>query len=164
MGGGLGGGGYLYLFRGRFLPGQQRATLEELKPLLDEKKIAMNYEADDIPLVLADSIRLREVMVNLVGNAIKYSPKGGKVLITHEVSGKELTTHIKDTGFGISFEAQKKLFGKFYRVQTKETKDIPGTGLGLFIVKQIIEKMGGRIWVESKEGEGSTFSFALPVA
>ena len=140
-----------------------RTTLEELKPLLGEKGIAASYDAVDVPLVLADSARLREVMINLVGNAIKYSPKGGKIFVTHEVSGKELITSIKDTGYGISLEAQKKLFGKFYRVQTAVTKDIPGTGLGLFIVKQIVEKMSGRIWVESKEGEGSTFSFALPL-
>src|SRR3989344_2075389 len=133
-----------------------RVTLEELKPLLEEKGIVVSYEAGDIPLALADSTRLREVMINLIGNAIKYSPKGGKIFVTHEVSGRELITRIKDTGYGISPEARKKLFGKFYRVQTSVTKDIPGTGLGLFIVKQIVEKMSGRIWVESREGEGST--------
>jgi signal transduction histidine kinase len=75
-----------------------------------------------------------------------------------------LITHIADTGLGISAEAQQRLFEKFYRVQTDKTRDIQGTGLGLFIVKEIIEKMGGTIGVASEEGRGSTFSFALKVA
>jgi signal transduction histidine kinase len=75
-----------------------------------------------------------------------------------------LITHITDTGLGMSAEAQQKLFQKFYRVQTDKTKDITGTGLGLFIVKEMIEKMGGTIGVVSEEGRGSTFSFALKVA
>jgi signal transduction histidine kinase len=75
-----------------------------------------------------------------------------------------LVTHIADTGLGMSAEAQEKLFQKFYRVQTDKTKEITGTGLGLFIVKEIIEKMNGTIGVISEEGKGSVFSFALQVA
>ncbi len=137
--------------------------LTELKPLADDKKIIFEYAPKNIPLVLADATRIKEVMVNLVGNALKYTLERGVVTISHELKGDMLVTHIKDTGFGISKKDQEKLFEKFYRVQTEKNKDIKGTGLGLFIVKTIIEKMGGKIWVESAEGKGSTFSFELPL-
>lgn len=150
------------------------STLDELKSLADEKSVTMTYDASlpggaALPQVLADADRVKEVVVNLVGNAIKYMGGAGTITITHEfgVDAKgvpTLITHIADTGLGMSVEAQQKLFEKFYRVQTDKTKDIAGTGLGLFIVKEIIEKMGGTISVESEEGKGSIFSFGLQVA
>ena len=103
-------------------------------------------------------------MINLMGNAIKYTQEGGEVRVFHEVKGQEILTHVKDNGFGISRDAQSKIFEKFYRVQTKETRNIQGTGLGLFIVKQLVEKMNGKIWFVSEKGKGTTFSFALPRA
>jgi len=141
-------------------------TVRELKPLADEKSIVISYIGGEegLPNALADSGRFKEALVNLVSNAIKYTPEKGEVKIFQEARGGEVITHVKDNGFGISKEAQKKLFEKFYRVQTKETRDITGTGLGLFIVKQLIEKMGGKIWFESEEGKGSTFSFSLKIA
>lgn len=143
-------------------------TLSELKPLSDEKNIKMVYEpAADMPKVLADSGRVREVLVNLIGNAIKYMGNYStekNIDIYHEIKDGMLVTHIKDNGLGMSKESQAKLFQKFYRVATKDTATISGTGLGLFIVKQIIEKMNGTIGVESEEGKGSTFSFSLPLA
>ena len=142
-----------------------KETMGELKPLADEKSIKVNYEEfAGLPKVLADAGRVREILVNLIGNSIKYTLGSGSVDISHEVAENNLVTHIKDHGIGMSKEAQAKLFTKFYRVATKETANITGTGLGLFIVKQIIEKMGGKIWVESIEGQGSTFSFSLPLA
>jgi signal transduction histidine kinase len=155
------------------------STLDELKSLADEKGVTMTYDSKlpdgadgsgtPLPQVLADADRIKEVVVNLVGNAIKYMGGAGTITITHELapasaSGTMLVTHITDTGLGMSADAQQKLFEKFYRVQTDKTKDITGTGLGLFIVKEIIEKMGGTIAVASEEGKGSTFSFALRVA
>jgi len=142
-----------------------KQVLSELKPLADEKSIKLIYEpGTPLPNVMADPIRLKEVMVNLVGNAIKYTLGAGTVTISHEIKEKELITHVVDTGVGMSKESQKKLFEKFYRVQTKKTREITGTGLGLFIVKEIIEKMKGKVWATSEEGKGSTFSFGLPLA
>jgi len=162
------------------------STLDELRSLADEKGVTMTYDATlpaggaggapgALPQVMADADRVKEVVINLVGNAIKYMGGAGTITITHElVAGTAvapgampttmLVTHIADTGLGISPEAQQKLFEKFYRVQTDKTRDIVGTGLGLFIVKEIIEKMGGAIGVASEEGKGSTFSFALQAA
>ena len=151
------------------------STLDELKSLADEKGVTMTYDATlpggaPPPEVLADADRIKEVVVNLVGNAIKYMGGAGTITITHKlvvadaVTPAMLVTHIADTGIGMSAVAQQKLFEKFSRVQTDKTKDITGTGLGLFIVKEIIEKMNGTIGVASEEGKGSTFSFALPVA
>jgi signal transduction histidine kinase len=126
----------------------------------------MTYQPPtDLPHVLADADRIKEVVVNLVGNAIKYMGGAGNIAVSHEVTADgHVVTHIADTGLGISKEAQEKLFQKFYRVQTDKTKEITGTGLGLFIVKEIVEKMNGTIWATSEEGKGSVFSFSLPIA
>jgi signal transduction histidine kinase len=141
------------------------SSLDELKSLADEKSVTMAYQPPaDLPHVLADTDRVKEVVVNLVGNAIKYMGGAGSVAVSHEVADGHVITHVADTGLGISKEAQEKLFQKFYRVQTDKTKEITGTGLGLFIVKEIIEKMNGTIWATSEEGKGSVFSFSLPIA
>ena len=144
------------------------AALEEIQPLAREKSIVIIYDILDtqkqLPHILADSSRIKEIIINIVGNAIKYSPEKASVTITHEIKDKHLITHIKDTGYGISQEAQQKLFEKFYRVRTKETVNIPGTGLGLFIIKELIGKMNGTLWFVSEEHKGSTFSFSFPLA
>ncbi len=141
-----------------------RAVLDELKSLADEKSVKMVYEPPaDLPKAMGDADHVKEVMVNLVGNAIKYMGGAGTVTVSHEAKDGRLITHVADTGVGIAKEAQEKLFQKFYRVQTEKTRDITGTGLDLFIVREIVEKMGGKIWVESEEGKGSTFSFSLPL-
>ncbi len=139
-------------------------SITEMSSLAEKSQHQVTYLNQNAVSVLADQNKLDEVMNNLVSNAIKYMKPGGKIEIYHETKAGQLITSVKDDGFGMSAEAQKQLFTKFYRVESDETKDIQGTGLGLFITKQLVEKMGGRIWVESKPGLGSIFSFSLPIA
>jgi PAS domain S-box-containing protein len=125
------------------------------------KKITIDYQKSRVPKVKANEQKIKEVLTNFVDNAIKYTPNGGKVTITHKLVDGEVVTTVKDTGYGIKKEDQEKLFSKFYRVKTKDTANISGTGLGLFICRQIVEKCGGKVWAESDEGKGSTFAFSL---
>lgn len=118
----------------------------------------------NLPRVLLDQIRIIEVLNNLIGNAIKYTNSGGKISVSLAVTPTEVITTIADTGIGIPEEALPHLFSKFYRVSNKLQKAQKGTGLGLYIAKAIIEKLNGKIWVESKVGEGSRFNFSLPIA
>lgn len=134
----------------------------QLVPLANEKNIKINFESlHPQETVKADSGKLNEVLVNIIGNAIKYTLSDGAIDIWQEDQNGTIVTHIKDHGIGMAEEDLNKLFSKFYRVKTNETATIQGTGLGLFITKEIVERMEGKIWVESKKGEGSTFSFSL---
>lgn len=136
-------------------------VIKELKSLSLKKNIKINYFCEKDFIVLADEYKLSEVLVNIIGNAIKYTVDNGSIDINHEIKDGFLITNIKDHGIGMSEKQMKKLFTKFYRVQTDVTAKIEGTGLGLFICKEIIERMNGEIWVESEEGKGSVFSFSL---
>jgi signal transduction histidine kinase len=140
-------------------------TVRELVPLGAERGVTLRYDAPpEMVLTLTDIKRFREVVTNLVSNAIKYNRPNGSVTISHEMKAEAVTTHVADTGFGIPEAAKEKIFEKFFRVKSKETSEVQGTGLGLFIVKQLVEKMNGKIWVVSKDGEGTTFSVSLPAA
>jgi signal transduction histidine kinase len=101
---------------------------------------------------------------NLVGNAVKFTPEGGIVTVSAREEKGEVVVEVEDTGIGIAPKDQVHLFEKFYRVSSEEMKDVEGTGLGLAIVKSIVEGHGGRIWVKSQPGQGSTFGFTLPTA
>ena len=116
------------------------------------------------PLVFGQELRLAQVVDNLITNAIKYTPQGGQIDVTMSCSDSEVLLQVSDTGFGIPPAAQSQLFQKFYRVPEIHTNhtEIEGTGLGLSIVKAIVEMYGGRVWVESEVGTGSTFSCLLP--
>lgn len=111
--------------------------------------------------VAVNSERLREVVMNLVENAFKFTPQGG-VKITLEGNDTEVTVSVADSGLGIAAEDIPHLFQKFYRVDSSATRTIGGTGLGLYLCRRVIEAFNGRIWIESKLGEGSTFKFTLP--
>jgi PAS domain S-box-containing protein len=130
--------------------------------LAKDKDIALSEDIPKkLPKVEVDTERLRQVIVNLLSNAIKYSDPGGSVTAKLKTRNSELLFEVKDKGIGIGKKAMSHLFERFYRAEDKLTRG--GTGLGLFICKQIIEAHGGRIWAESKLGEGSTFSFILPL-
>lgn len=117
-----------------------------------------------MPRVLADATRIEEVITNLIANSINYTNSGGRIQISATVSPNEITTTISDNGIGIPAEAIPHLFNKFFRVSNAIQKASKGTGLGLYISKSIIEKLGGKIWVESEVGKGSKFHFSLPLA
>jgi two-component system phosphate regulon sensor histidine kinase PhoR len=119
--------------------------------------------APELPLMWLDKEKLKEVMVNLISNGIKYSPKGGKVWVRMRLEGANLRVEVKDQGIGVSKENLPKLFEAFYRVDSSHTAEIPGTGLGLVIVKAIVEHHGGRVWIESELGQGTSVNFLLPV-
>ena len=136
-------------------------VIKELESLAREKNIKMNYSREKDFIVLSDEYKLSEVLVNIIGNAIKYTIDNGSIDISHSQKDGFLITRVKDHGIGMDKEQMEKLFTKFYRVQTDVTAKIEGTGLGLFICKEIIERMNGKIWVESEAGRGSIFSFSL---
>jgi PAS domain S-box-containing protein len=120
--------------------------------------------ADGVPLVEADRDKVRQVLVNLVENAIKYSPDGGVIEVGVEPHEGNVIFHVRDEGLGIPVDEQSRVFEKFYRVDPQMTRGVGGTGLGLYICNELVGRMGGHIWLESKPGEGSTFLFELPAA
>ena len=132
-----------------------------MKPAVD-KGLRLSYDRTPLPLLSVDTDRFRQVMINLVGNAVKYTPKG-KVKIMTEKEGDRVNIRVSDTGMGISAEDQQKLFQKFYRVKNEETQKITGTGLGLWITAQIVKTMKGTIAVESIKGKGTDFVLSFPV-
>jgi two-component system, sensor histidine kinase ChiS len=139
-------------------------SIEEIKPQAIQKGLELHYDPSGHKIyALADASRLKQVLINFIGNAIKYTPKGS-VTVSTEIRNKEMAIIIADTGIGISSEDQENLFKKFSRIQNDKTKDIVGTGLGLWITMEIVKRMGGRITVESIEGVGSHFTVYLPLA
>jgi signal transduction histidine kinase len=106
---------------------------------------------------------MRQVILNLTSNAIKYTPPDGRIEIRMGTRERALYWSIRDSGIGISPTAQKRLFEKFYRADNAHTVDTEGTGLGLYLVRLIIERLGGTIGCESEEGRGTLFYFTLPI-
>ena len=119
---------------------------------------------DGVPAISADAERVRQVLVNLVENAIKYSPDGGRVSVVLATAGERLRISVVDEGLGIPASEHGRIFEKFYRVDPNLTRGVGGTGLGLYICREIVRRMDGRLWVESEAGRGSTFAFELPLA
>jgi len=131
--------------------------------LAETKKLELNSEvAKRLPIGIGDEQRLTQVLLNLVGNAIKFTDKG-EVRISATMVNSHFAVRVTDTGPGIPVDEQKRIFEKFHQVDSSNTKAKGGTGLGLAIAKQIVEMHGGRIWVESRLGEGATFQMELPI-
>jgi signal transduction histidine kinase len=128
----------------------------------DKHKIELDI-APGLPRMMLDRDKIKEVLINLISNAVKYSPDGGAVRVRMKQVESNVQVEIQDEGMGISPENQKKLFQAFYRVDNSLTYEVSGTGLGLAIVKAIVDQHGGRVWCESEVGRGSTFFVLLPI-
>ena len=141
------------------------ATAERLRLFADRQGVAIETDVPPgVPLVRGDEARLGQVLVNLLHNAVKFSPDGGLVIVRVRVEGGDLITAVIDQGVGIPKVAQARIFERFYKVDRARVRgEVGGTGLGLAIARHVIEQHDGRIWVESEEGVGSTFAFALHI-
>jgi len=138
--------------------------IKEFTPKANAKGLKLIFQPKEEPyLINVNPHRFKQILTNLIENAIKYTKKGEIEISTwYSEVKKKYFIAIRDTGLGISAEAQKRLFEKFYRVKTRETAVIPGTGLGLWICKEICQRMGGEILLESMEGVGSKFIIFFP--
>jgi signal transduction histidine kinase len=165
------------LWASRLEGGQVTPTIESCDPaqLVDEVVAAerthmpagvwLTVAADgSLPRVAADGEKVKQVLVNLIDNAVKYSSDGGGIEVSLRAADDLVRFSVRDSGLGIPIVEQQRIFDKFHRLDPDMTRGVGGTGLGLYICKQLIDQMDGRIWVTSREGEGSTFAFELPVA
>jgi signal transduction histidine kinase len=143
------------------LPHLSREVADEIQRQTTSHRLVVDFPAD-FPLLMADARRLRQVLRNLLDNAVKYSPDGGLIVMRGEVRPGDVVVSIADQGVGIAPEDLIPLFDKYFRVQRTSGEHVPGTGLGLPITRAIVEAHGGRIWAESKLGQGTTFHFSLP--
>jgi two-component system, OmpR family, phosphate regulon sensor histidine kinase PhoR len=141
-------------------------SIERLRLFADRQGVTLRVERPrSLPAVEGDEERIGQVLVNLLHNAVKFSPDGGDVTATVHVDGGRVVTSVADHGVGIPRAAQARIFERFYKVDRARVRgETGGTGLGLAIARHIVEQHGGTIWVESTEGAGSTFSFGLPIA
>ncbi len=160
-------GGTLNLVDGLDVGRLAAQSAERLRLFADRQGVALVVDAPDgLPTVRGDAARLGQVVVNLVHNAVKFSPDGGDIVVRVRQEGDEVVTSVQDHGVGVPRDAQDRVFERFYKVDRARLRAEAGggTGLGLAIARHVVEQHDGRIWVESVEGSGSTFSFALPVA
>lgn len=140
-----------------------REMLAEFIPAAQAKDLALAAELPDaMKPIKTDGMLVKEVCANLLSNAIKYTPGGGSVKFKLSETPKEVRWAVADTGYGIPESEQKNIFLKFFRAGNIVNKDVSGTGLGLYLIKNITESLGGDLWFESTENVGSTFHFSLP--
>jgi signal transduction histidine kinase len=140
-----------------------RGTIDRLMRLAQEKRIALTLQAPDgLSLVFADGIRMEQVFTNLLGNALKFTPSGGRIGVLVKELTTELLVEVRDSGVGIPAEHLDRVFDRFYRVPLPAGTEVEGTGLGLSICKAVVEEHGGRIWVESVIGRGTAFFLTIP--
>ncbi|MDT7808220.1 MAG: hypothetical protein QOJ70_2033 [Acidobacteriota bacterium] len=138
---------------------------EQMQPLAAEKDIALEEGLPaEIPPLRADRAKLRRVLVNLISNALKFTPRSGRVVLSAAPEGDAVRVSVTDTGVGIAPDDLRDIFDKYAQARSRATRSEKGTGLGLYITRQLVELHGGRIEVQSEVGRGSTFSFTIPVA
>jgi signal transduction histidine kinase len=141
-----------------------RDVVFDMRSLAEEKSLSVEVCVPaDFPPMITDREKLDLVMVNLLSNAIKFTPEGGRVWLKAWVEGDKALVMVRDSGIGIPAEELGRIFERFYQVASSLTRQQGGTGLGLAIAKGMVELCGGRIWVESELGQGSTFTFEVPL-
>ena len=157
------GGGGLRL---KFEPLDVKSLLQgiewQIDPLIKSKEQKLSLELpDSLPLVQGDGPRLEQTVFNLMTNASKFTPQGGSIVLRARKQEADIVIEVQDSGIGISSEEQARLFKPYSRINADRQRH-PGLGLGLALAKQVVELHGGKIWVESEPGKGSTFAFSLP--
>jgi len=140
------------------------STAGQLEPLADDKEVSISTNAPNAVIIQGDRARFKQVVVNLLDNAIKYTSSGGQVSISVVARNGHAVLEVADTGIGIPLEAQPRIFERFFRVDEARSRELGGAGLGLSIVKSICAAYGGKIEVESAQGAGSRFKVELPLA
>lgn len=145
------------------LPMLDAIISEESVKATQKRQTLQRDLAPNLPVLRGDPSQLREAFRNLLDNAIKYTPEGGTIIVRAATDSRRFNFAVEDTGYGIPAPLQGDLFKRFYRAKQPGTEDIPGTGLGLSLVKAVIERHGGQVWFRSAAGEGSTFGFWLPL-
>jgi len=140
------------------------SVVDELSPHIKNKKLNIEKSYDkNLPIINADLQLIRIVFQNLLSNSVKYTPNGGVISLTIAEKKPNLLITVSDTGCGIPGQQQSKIFTKLFRADNVREKETDGTGLGLYIVKSVVEQSGGKIWFESKEDRGTTFYFTIPL-
>lgn len=157
---------------GRIIIDPEPVRLQEIiEEVVSETKIKINARKQriilniqpDLPEVSLDKKLIREVYANLITNASKYTPDEGEIRISVSIKGDDLISMVGDTGYGIEEKDKEKIFSKFFRGVKTSKFDTDGNGLGLYLVKAIVDSSGGKIWFESQEGKGTTFTFTVPI-
>jgi two-component system phosphate regulon sensor histidine kinase PhoR len=142
-----------------------RANVERLRPFAERQGLLVSLDLpESVTPVRGDEDRLGQVVINLLHNAVKFSPDGGKIVVGVREGEGEVVVTVRDPGIGIPRKDLARIFERFYKVDRARVRGRGGTGLGLSIARHVVESHGGRIWAESEEGAGSTFSFAIPLA
>ncbi len=141
-----------------------RSNTERLRPFAERQRLRLTLDLPNhVAFVRGDEDRLGQVLVNLLHNAVKFSPNGGAIVVGVREDDGEVVVWVRDPGIGVPRADIARIFERFYKVDRARVRGRGGTGLGLSIARHVVEMHGGRIWVESEEGKGSTFSFAIPV-
>ena len=137
--------------------------VDELTLLADDRRIPLSFESQSVPPVLGDAQWLTQALINLLDNALHYTPSGGAVTVRLQAAREEVTVVVEDTRHGIEPEHLPHFFERFYRTDRARAKDSGGTGLGLAIIKEIVEAYGGTVLVTSQVDKGSAFTLRFPV-
>ncbi|MBX4191610.1 MAG: HAMP domain-containing histidine kinase [Candidatus Doudnabacteria bacterium] len=142
-----------------------RSVLKEKEKEIKRKelKVSLTVEQEPFPVVRTEASKIKQAFNNIFNNALIYTPEYGEIKIDLKIQGNMLQCEISDTGVGIPSNEQKQIFSKFFRATNVSKVESVGTGLGLFIAKAFVEASGGKIWFKSKQGQGTTFYFTLPI-